>query len=507
MMFFSTQPKLGAPNIAVVLELAGHGPSSSRTGNGCTAGLHFFVPGNQSSFSCAKWNRDALLTRASTRGALEEASESMSSEGKMVIEDCFPALRQEDKCFYNDSGVADSQSGGLPFEEDVSLECHSQWTGVESSRVGHLRLDDLDMQKDFRRRPFRPRIKVDSPPPRCPPKPGKRQNIPPKAKQMIFKLRDLSVEDFAAALSTLKHLNAERADWLYVLRYFHEKEEKSMLLEVFKFVLLEPAFEASARDYTNLIRVLVRLGDSEAVEHTLKLMVERGVFPDLVTFTVIIGFYGKLGNLYMVKKKFEQLKFYGLVPDNIIYCALIEAYSQLGYAKKAESIMEAMQAAGLSLKIEIFISLIRGYGIIGQVKDAERVFQLMQANLFYPERRSYSALMDAYTKDEDVERAIQVFTNMVAVGIEPTDKALARLVIACEKKNMLREAMEVMETLENKSFKLGTYMLSSLKEWLKKLELHREVNDMTVELEKRVKLKMFLAKKWNAYLPSSYSLY
>lgn len=371
-----------------------------------------------------------------------------------------------------------------------------------------LRLDALDMQRDFRGRPLRPLLDVDRPTPVYRSKPGKRQNVPPKARRIILSLRDLPVEDFATALKNFKSIGPERADWLYVLRYFKEKEDKSMLLEVFNFVLLQPAFKASARDYTNLVRVFAQLKNHEAVERTLKVMVEREVFPDLVTYTVVIGMYGKLGDFNMVKSKFNELKVYGLVPDTIIYCAVIEAYSQLGYAAEAESMLEVMERAELPLKKEIFISLIRGYGNVGLVVDAERVFQLMQAKLLYPERRSYSALMDAYTKDEDVKHAIQVFNNMVDVGIEPTDKSLARLLIACEQKNMLQEAMEIVEKLESKSFKFGTNMLISFSGWLAKLRLEKEVELMSLEVEKRLEQKAYVAKKWspNAYVPASYSI-
>eukprot|EP00250_Pteridium_aquilinum_P016546 c23154_g1_i1 orf=137-1675(+) len=379
-------------------------------------------------------------------------------------------------------------------------------TAFAMSQRIHLRLDALDMQRDFRRRPFRPRLDVDTPKPKYPAKAGKRQNVPPKARQMILELRSLPSEDFGPTLKRFTPFRPDRADWLYVIRFFKEKEDKSMLLEVYNFVLLEPAFQAGVSDYTNLILVYVQLRKHEAVEQMLKAMAERGIFPDLVTYTVVIGMYGKLGNFDMVKIKFGELKLSGLVPDTLVYCAVIEAYSQLGHAREAERFLQDMELEGLPLKIEIFISLIRGYGNIGQVQDAERVFQLMQVKLFYPERRSYSALMDAYTKDEDLTHAIQVFNNMLSVEIEPTDKALARLLIACEKKSMLGEATEMMEKLEHKSFKFGTNALISFSGWLEKLGLHKEEKQVSFEVERRLRRKAYIAKKWSmgAYLPTSY---
>lgn len=368
-----------------------------------------------------------------------------------------------------------------------------------------LRLDALDLERDFRRRRPRPRLDVDSSKHRFPAKPGKRQNLPPKARRMILQLRSSPPEEVLSTLKSFSFIRPDRADWLYVIRFLREKEDKSMLLQVYDFLLLEqPAFRAGAQDYTNLILVHIQLKNHEAVEQTLKVMVEREVFPDLVMYTVVIAMYGKIGNFDMVKEKFSEMKLWGLVPDTLVYCALIEAYSQLGHAREAEMFLKDMELAGLSFKIEIFISLIRGYGKIGQTKDAERLFQLMQLKCFYPERRSYSALMDAYTKDEDIEHAVQVFENMVSVGIEPTDKSLARLLVACQNKNMLGEATKMIEKLESKSFKFGTKTLVSFNGWLEKLGLEKEAEHLSREIVKRMRRKAYFSKRFNdgAFLPT-----
>ncbi|MCO5576520.1 hypothetical protein L7F22_030331 [Adiantum nelumboides] len=395
-------------------------------------------------FSTGAYTQEILAEEAETAHSCEQDASTDSPRAERSSVDICKEENADEITF---GGSQQSQSPLVSVKDvykddnDVvhtdSLTTELRNTTDTRPREISLRLDALDMQRDYRGHSLRPLLDVDTPPQPFRSKAGKRQNVPRKARQMILTLRDLPVEEFATALKKFRSINPDRADWLYVLRYFREKEDKSMLLEVFNFVLLQPAFKASARDYTNLIRIFVQLKNHEAVEDTLKVMLAREVFPDLVTFTVLIGMYGKLGNLDMVKRKFDELKLYRLVPDTITYCAVIEAYCQLGYAAEAELFLETMERADLPLKIEIFISLIRGYGNIGLVKDAERVFQLMQAKLLYPERRSYSVLMDAYTKDEDVRHAIEVFNNMVAVGIEPTDTSLARLLIACEKKDML----------------------------------------------------------------------
>ncbi|KAI5063372.1 hypothetical protein GOP47_0021919 [Adiantum capillus-veneris] len=444
-------------------------------------------------FLCPYRRKDGLSTVAYTQEILTDAAECILFDEEDPVKE---------------GPGAEGWNADVYKEENDSLTTDMRDTTATAPREIYLRLDALDLQRDYRGHSLRPLLDVDTLPQPSRSKPGKRQNVPKKARQLILSLRDLPVEEFPAALNKFKSFGPDRADWLYVLRYFKEKEDKSMLLEVFNFVLLLPSFKASARDYTNLIRIFVQLKNHEAVERTLKVMLDREAFPDLVTFTVVIGMYGKLGNLEMVKRKFDELKLYRLVPDTITYCAVIEAYCQLGYAAEAELFLEKMECADLPLKKEIFISLIRGYGNIGQVEDAERVFQLMQAKLLYPERRSYSALMDAYAKDEDVTRAIEVFNNMVAAGIEPTDKALARLLTACEKKNMLSEALGIVEKLESKKFKFGTNMLITFRGWLAKLRLDKDVEQMSVEVERRLERKAYAAKKWskNAYVPASYCL-
>ena len=100
----------------------------------------------------------------------------------------------------------------------------------------HLRLDDLDAERDFRRRRPRPRLNIDRERPRFPAKPGKRQNVPARARKMILELA--ASPHPHQFLSTCSSMNLERADWLYVIRYFREQEDKSLLLLQVYYVFL-----------------------------------------------------------------------------------------------------------------------------------------------------------------------------------------------------------------------------------------------------------------------------
>lgn len=348
---------------------------------------------------------------------------------------------------------------------------------------------DLYKKQHARRTKFK-RLRPIDKERKYPSKPGKTQNVPPKAKWMIRQVRDSAVQDMLATVKKCaKVVRPDRADWLYLLKYLGGEQDKGPFFQIYEFVLLEESFNACAQDYTNLMLAYIEVKKYETAEQTMKIMEERDIYPDLIVYTVLITMYGKLGRADLVKEKFEELKIWGLEPDPIVYCAMIEAYCHSGQLKEAELCFKDMEAAGLPFKVQIFTSLIRGYGNLGQIMEAERTFRLLQLKCIYPDRRAYSALMDAYTKIDDLEQAMQVFENMLSVGMKPTDRSLARLVIACQNKNLLEQATNLLQKLESKCLKPGSETMVSFRAWLDKLGLAEEVDLLSGEIKKRRGLK------------------
>ncbi|XVF36090.1 hypothetical protein REPUB_Repub19eG0028400 [Reevesia pubescens] len=137
-----------------------------------------------------------------------------------------------------------------------------------------------------------------------------------KCKLVMEKILSLKKEDDPSQLLAewIEVLQPSRVDWIALLDRL-EQQNPDMHLKVAELVLSKKCFQTNSPDFTKLIGVYAKKNHVEDAERILKNMVENGIVPDILTATVLVHMYSKVGNIDRAKKAFESLRSYGFQPD------------------------------------------------------------------------------------------------------------------------------------------------------------------------------------------------
>lgn len=304
-----------------------------------------------------------------------------------------------------------------------------------------------------------------------------------KCKSIMKQILSLSDDDDPSELlSQLKeNLKPRRVDWLAILQQLNESN-KSIYFKATEIALNEESFEACIRDYTKLLDGYARKDRLEDAERVLKTMTEKGFDRDAVTCSALIHMYSKTGNLDQAREAFEQIRALGLQPDQKAYGSMIMAYVQAGLPKAGEALMREMEAKDIKPGKEVYMALLRAFAQRGLVEGAQRIFNTMQFAGIMPNLESCTLLVEAYGQSGDADQARNVFDHMMKAGHKPDDKCTARMLAAYEKKNFLDKALNLLLDLEKDGFKQGLETSAVLIDWLGRLGLVYEAEQVFNEI-------------------------
>ncbi|CAL5349275.1 unnamed protein product [Camellia sinensis] len=314
--------------------------------------------------------------------------------------------------------------------------------------------------------------------------PQEPKSISGKCKLVDERILSLKEEEDPSPLLAewVELLQPNRIDWITLLDRLKEKNSllyfKVWPLHVAELVLREESFQTNSHDYSKLIEAHAKENRLEDAERILKNMNEKGILPDILTFTVLVHMYSKAGNLGRAKEAFENLRSQGFQPDMRIYNSMIMAYVKAAQPKLGESLMREMEARDMKPTKEIYMALLGSFAQRGDVGGAQRIATTMQFAGFQPSLESCTLLVEAFGQAKDPDQARENFDYMIKLGHRPDDRCTASMIAAYEKCNLLDKALNLLLELEKDGFELGVATYSVLVDWLAKLQLLDEAEQL-----------------------------
>ncbi|KAH0642632.1 hypothetical protein KY290_034230 [Solanum tuberosum] len=91
---------------------------------------------------------------------------------------------------------------------------------------------------------------------------------------------------------------------------------------------------------------------------------------------------------------------------------------------------------------------------------------------------SCTLLVEAFGKAGDPDQARYNFNYMIKLGHKPDDRCTASMIVAYEKKNLLDKALNLLMELEKDGFEPGVATYSVLVDWLGKMQLIDEAEQL-----------------------------
>ncbi|KHN12703.1 Pentatricopeptide repeat-containing protein [Glycine soja] len=304
-----------------------------------------------------------------------------------------------------------------------------------------------------------------------------------KAKIVIAKILSSKEEDDDGLQSLLAEwvelVQPSRVEWMDLLDKLKEQNH-GLYLKVAEMVLAEDSFQTNVSDYSRLIDIYAKENRFDDVERMLKKLNENGLQVDASIASTLVLMYCKGGNLARATEAFGVLTSLGFQPDAHVYNSMIMTFVNNGQPKLGEKLMRDMDDRLITITKDIYMALLRSYSQLGDVASAERISTTMQfAGIQQStDKETCTLLVEAYALASNPDQARSHFDCMIKSGHQPDDRCTASMILAYEKKNDLDNALNLLLELEKDGFEPGVATYSVLVDWLGKLQLVDEAEQL-----------------------------
>nr|GEX68135.1 protein nuclear fusion defective 5, mitochondrial [Tanacetum cinerariifolium] len=300
-----------------------------------------------------------------------------------------------------------------------------------------------------------------------------------KCKIVTEKMLSLKVDDDPTPLITewIDLLQPTRVDWIALLGRMKEKNGR-LYFKIAELLLDEVSFQSNIRDYSKLVDAHAELNQLNDAERIIRKTNEKGIEPDILTKTIMVHMYSKSGNLTLAKEAFESLRSQGFQPDVKVYNSMIMAYVNAGDHKSSDSLMRDLESKSLKPSKDLYLSLLRSYAQNADPLGAGRMSNRMELAGYHPSLESCTYLVEAYSRKGNPDQARSHFDEIIKLGYKPDDQCIARMIAAYAHKNLLDKALHLLLQLEKDGIEHSVATYSVLVDWLGKLQLIHEVEDL-----------------------------
>ncbi|KAG5240298.1 pentatricopeptide repeat-containing protein [Salix suchowensis] len=180
-----------------------------------------------------------------------------------------------------------------------------------------------------------------------------------------------------------------------------------------------------------------------------KVMQDRGISPNLVTFNTLISGHSKNGEVHKARELLQMLLELGLKPDIFTFSSIIDGLCRAQLFDDALSCFGEMVEWGVSPNAVTYNILIRSLCLIGGVGRSMKLLKNMRKDGISPDIFSLNALIQSFCRMGKVEKAEKIFVSMSTLGLIPDNYTYGALIKAlfesgrCDEAKKMFFAMEV----------------------------------------------------------------
>uniref|UniRef100_A0A2P2IYJ0 Pentatricopeptide repeat-containing protein At2g26790 n=1 Tax=Rhizophora mucronata TaxID=61149 RepID=A0A2P2IYJ0_RHIMU len=184
--------------------------------------------------------------------------------------------------------------------------------------------------------------------------------------------------------------------------------------------------------YSKVIGALCRAGEMKKAQHIFDIMVSSGVI-DLVTYTMMINGYCRVNCLREGYDLLQDMENRGIKPDVITYTVLLDSCLKQSSdsMKRKEKISKAfwreMKDMDIQVDVICYTVLIDSHCKANNIKEALSLFDDMIDRGIQPDTVTYTALLSGYCRVGDIDKAVLLFSEMLHKGILPDDHTFSTL--------------------------------------------------------------------------------
>lgn len=187
--------------------------------------------------------------------------------------------------------------------------------------------------------------------------------------------------------------------------------------------ILEGGFDSDVFVVNSLITLYAQCGRLEDAHR----LFDRFSRPELVTWSVMIGEYTKLGRGCEALHLYFQMLQQDIKPDNVIFTIVLNACASIVNIEQGKLVHGHYVQSGLKSDSYIENTMVDMYAKCGNLEDARKIFLTSQ----HQDVATWCGMMTGFSQHGRFHEALDLFWKMQAVGVEPNHFTFACALKAC----------------------------------------------------------------------------
>ncbi|XP_027904394.1 pentatricopeptide repeat-containing protein At2g13420, mitochondrial-like [Vigna unguiculata] len=246
-----------------------------------------------------------------------------------------------------------------------------------------------------------------------------------------------------------------------VLIYGWCKLGKVKMAQTFLNEMIERGIEPNVVTYNVLLNGVCRkvsLHPEERFERTIRnaeevfdQMRKNRIEPDVTSFSILLHVYSRAHKPDLVLDKLRLMKEKGIFPNVVMYTSVIKCLASCGRLEDAERLLEEMVKDGVSPCAATYNCFFKEYRGRKDAESALRMFKRMKEDGFCaPSSHTYVILIRMFLRLDKIRVVKEIWDDMKIIGAGP-DLDLYTVLIhgLCERQNWREACHYFVEMIEN----------------------------------------------------------
>uniref|UniRef100_A0A1D1XVL6 Pentatricopeptide repeat-containing protein At5g57250, mitochondrial n=1 Tax=Anthurium amnicola TaxID=1678845 RepID=A0A1D1XVL6_9ARAE len=177
-------------------------------------------------------------------------------------------------------------------------------------------------------------------------------------------------------------------------------------------LMVESGIKPDVVNYTILSDGFCKEGNVEKVVGFLNEMVKCGLEPNLITYTTVIQGFCKRGKLKEATDLLRKLEDVGIPMDEFVYATLINGFCKKGDLEEVFKLLAEMERKGIEVGVVTYNMVIDGMSKEGNLSEANELLLRFDGDII-----TYSTLICGYLREKDVLGVLETKKRMEEAGI------------------------------------------------------------------------------------------
>ncbi|RZC47665.1 hypothetical protein C5167_040647 [Papaver somniferum] len=226
-------------------------------------------------------------------------------------------------------------------------------------------------------------------------------------------------------------------------------------------------------------------GMTEDAWGLFKLMDKINIEPNQITYNSMMDGLCLTGQLQLAVKLFDSMVDRGLEPNEFNYNVIINGYCKNRKLDEALQLFKKMKQNGLRPTTVVYNTVLWGLYRVGRVRTAESLFSEMQSFGQSPNEVTYATMMNGLCKNGKLEKAIDLFESMEGIGVLADIEMYSILIHGLCQAGKLEDARKLFIEIPNKGLTPNVVTYNTMIKGLCCNKMLADADALIIEMEEK----------------------